>query len=330
MKKNRIGPNNPCPCGSGKKYKKCCKYNKTPMVFKGIDDINLKNFLDEKTKELGDGTYSFGTETKTNIITSDNIVILKDGFNIDLVSFKKKNELIRKISSYDLESTDITIIKKDFDQLREGEYKTCIPLLPEKLYRVRKNSIAESGSIIIFSNINELKYPPENLVKDMGRLNNIGESIFYASPNCNVAINECYINNNDFFTLSEYEFKDKDNPIYFSLRGIDRKFYKSNFPRSNNHYANECLLDELKTIEDNGIQKFLFDEFTKRVFSNETFKYKTTIALASIDFTINNTGIVYPSIANNFKGTNIALPPKVFDDNLIATNCRLCKKEILL
>jgi len=21
---NKIGPNDPCPCGSGKKYKKCC------------------------------------------------------------------------------------------------------------------------------------------------------------------------------------------------------------------------------------------------------------------------------------------------------------------
>ena len=23
---NKIGPNEKCPCGSGKKYKKCCKY----------------------------------------------------------------------------------------------------------------------------------------------------------------------------------------------------------------------------------------------------------------------------------------------------------------
>ena len=26
---NKVGPNDPCPCGSGKKYKKCCGANKT-------------------------------------------------------------------------------------------------------------------------------------------------------------------------------------------------------------------------------------------------------------------------------------------------------------
>ena len=25
VKKIKIGPNDPCPCGSGKKYKKCCR-----------------------------------------------------------------------------------------------------------------------------------------------------------------------------------------------------------------------------------------------------------------------------------------------------------------
>ena len=24
-KTNKVGPNDPCPCGSGKKYKKCCR-----------------------------------------------------------------------------------------------------------------------------------------------------------------------------------------------------------------------------------------------------------------------------------------------------------------
>ena len=24
---NKVGPNDPCPCGSGKKYKKCCMQN---------------------------------------------------------------------------------------------------------------------------------------------------------------------------------------------------------------------------------------------------------------------------------------------------------------
>ena len=31
--KDRIGRNDPCPCGSGRKYKKCCMYNKNNSTF---------------------------------------------------------------------------------------------------------------------------------------------------------------------------------------------------------------------------------------------------------------------------------------------------------
>ena len=28
--KKKLGPNDPCPCGSGKKYKRCCRDNAAP------------------------------------------------------------------------------------------------------------------------------------------------------------------------------------------------------------------------------------------------------------------------------------------------------------
>jgi len=321
MTNKKIGRNSLCPCGSGKKYKKCC--------LRIIDtDNQIKILLNETMKDLPDVRYEYGVNRDKlgEKISAEDIGILHDGFFVDKVCFDKKKELIEKISSYDLKNTDITIIKKDFNELIEGEIKTPIPLAPTKFFRVRKNDI-QHGLITGFSNTNELKYPPANFVKTIGRLNDVGESIFYAAPLYKTAVEECHINNNDFFTLSEYELKNKNEPIYFWALGIDRVIFKFNFPRSENTYEYQCFMGELKSIEDKGIQKFLFDEFTKEVAKDEEYNYKTTVALASRYLEKKNTGIIYTSIACNSKVVNLALPPKVFDDNLIATKCWLCQKK---
>jgi len=57
-------------------------------------------------------------------------------------------------------------------------------------------------------------------------------------------------------------------------------------------------------------------KFTKEVAKDEEYNYKTTVALASRYLEKKNTGIIYTSIACNSKVVNLALPPKVFDDNL--------------
>ena len=46
-KKVKIYPNDPCPCGSGKKYKKCCGRtqainNGCPKAFLDIQDYNIE------------------------------------------------------------------------------------------------------------------------------------------------------------------------------------------------------------------------------------------------------------------------------------------------
>jgi hypothetical protein len=41
---SKIQPNDPCPCGSGKKYKKCCG-NRPALKYKDVEFSNL--FLDD-------------------------------------------------------------------------------------------------------------------------------------------------------------------------------------------------------------------------------------------------------------------------------------------
>ena len=36
----KIGRNAPCPCGSGKKYKKCCLNKKSPEIVEKVDELN--------------------------------------------------------------------------------------------------------------------------------------------------------------------------------------------------------------------------------------------------------------------------------------------------
>jgi len=43
---DKIGRNDPCPCGSGKKYKKCCGFNKMPD-FSLPEDMKTGTMLDE-------------------------------------------------------------------------------------------------------------------------------------------------------------------------------------------------------------------------------------------------------------------------------------------
>lgn len=43
----KIGRNDPCPCGSGKKYKKCCLANEDPKKFSDI-----RNDLSDKLAEF--------------------------------------------------------------------------------------------------------------------------------------------------------------------------------------------------------------------------------------------------------------------------------------
>ena len=66
---DKIGRNDPCPCGSGKKYKKCCGFNKMPD-FSLPEDMKTGTILDEYMMLFqgivifGQGIKQFGDDKK--------------------------------------------------------------------------------------------------------------------------------------------------------------------------------------------------------------------------------------------------------------------------
>jgi hypothetical protein len=73
-KLNEVGRNDPCPCGSGKKYKKCCMNNSKPAVVNNSTPTPMSNVFElynKMTSEF-DGMTNERTE---NEIAYDNIIL---------------------------------------------------------------------------------------------------------------------------------------------------------------------------------------------------------------------------------------------------------------
>ena len=64
MSKNKIGRNDPCICGSGKKYKKCCM-NKVQKgvenVVKNVEEVSKQSY--EERKRADKDIYSYQLKT---------------------------------------------------------------------------------------------------------------------------------------------------------------------------------------------------------------------------------------------------------------------------
>lgn len=60
---NEVGRNDPCPCGSGKKYKKCCLKNKkqkfSAKVIQGGTGMGLRSLMGLAAKQIHEDTEDF-------------------------------------------------------------------------------------------------------------------------------------------------------------------------------------------------------------------------------------------------------------------------------
>ncbi|MEQ9220100.1 MAG: hypothetical protein RLO17_18745 [Cyclobacteriaceae bacterium] len=171
----------------------------------------------------------------------------------------------------------------------------------EFLFRSRWNKKGE-----LFESVEDLIYPKPNLVLRKGRLNNIGESILYASPSELGTIVESRPDLNKLFTISKIKILNK-NLIYLATGNLNNsgKIYASR--------NNELVTD------------FIHSELTKNVENPED--YNSTIAMANFFFNkkvsnfsnVKYLNIIYPSVEaskiSNQKMQNVAIKSEVFDNN---------------
>ena len=53
VKETKVGRNDPCPCGSGKKYKNCCGKNQEDLMLRELDYRQSVETMSKDLKELG-------------------------------------------------------------------------------------------------------------------------------------------------------------------------------------------------------------------------------------------------------------------------------------
>ncbi len=166
MNVNNIGRNDPCPCGSGKKFKKCCM-NKPDQLAKISESDNEKNLPDIKTIDYGApavtndflDTQNFKEYSSQRFIYSDMLMpeleeLVSKSFHELFIGAASERELIQntdsaegliKIMRSDPEATNQALLRNKILELE----KDTIPLIFSELKKPQNVSFYELAVRII-------------------------------------------------------------------------------------------------------------------------------------------------------------------------------------
>jgi hypothetical protein len=234
-------------------------------------------------------------------------------------------EIRRRINA--LRRLDLAIVKEDYLEQRVRELLNigyvARPLLvnASKAYRVRLN---DDGTL--FTNTKDLWYPPAKYIKAKGRVNDVGESVFYYSDSENTAVIEKRPEAGDILTVLESELIDPDRHPLVMVLGIHEYTARSNpkyggTPPEFDEKQKQFLEKEGISKTNPLLQAYLTEEFMRQVNPGKEHEYNITIAITKILMNepemlnedgspavgITVDGFAYPSIAANNLGANVSL-----------------------
>lgn len=232
------------------------------------------------------------------------------------------NKRIRTLRKLNLATVDEPYLEKQVRELLNIGY-VARPLIVNapRAFRVRINENRE-----LFTNIKELWHPPPQCIKAKGRVNDVGESVFYYSDSENTAVIEKRPERGDVLTVLEAELVDPNKQPLVMVLGIHEFTAQSNpnYGGTPPQYdVKQKLLTDREGISKTNplLQSYLTEEFMRRVSFGNEHKYKITIAIAKILMNepemlnedgspavgIKVDGFAYPSIASDNLGANVAL-----------------------
>lgn len=263
----------------------------------------------------------------------------------DCYSEKLKHSIETRIR--DLEALDLAAVDELYleTQIREllnfGYVSRLLYISLPKIYRVRINENNEA-----FENARQLWWPPSECIKEIGRLNRIGESVFYCSDSEDTAIIEKQPRGRDVLTLLEAELIDPSEQALVTELGIHEFAGKSNpryggTPPDFDVRLKQFMRSEGISQTNPLLRDYLIKEFLKDVDANRKHEYKTTIAIAHILIdepglvnedgilipTIQIDGLSYPSIASERLGANFALRTDAADRLYKPVACTVYRVE---
>ncbi len=170
------------------------------------------------------------------------------------------------------------------------------------------------------ANRSRVRYPPTAVVRDYGRLNRIGEVIFYGAFHLGSCLQECAWQIGEFFAVSGWLTA---APMTFNHLGYSQavlKSLKSN--RDLPFFANLTNDSERNVV----IREWQARVFTQQVPRDQGDLYRLPIALK--DFALSKmvqtdpnapdvfSGVIYPSVATWLLADNVAILPTEVDVKL--------------
>jgi hypothetical protein len=189
---------------------------------------------------------------------------------------------------------------------------TATTISNDFLYRSRVNNKGH-----LFEHVDQLKYPDSTLVKYKGRLNNIGQSILYASTSIAGTIIESRPSLNYVVTISKINRKN-DSLVYFLPLGFRNHEY-GNPPSNKCHslvsdYLNEELVKQVTSEDDYNSTIAIYNIFVGK----RPLKYgQTKLDVRNISIAP-NLGLLYPSVQSklisNMTTHNIAMKPPIYEN----------------
>ena len=234
---------------------------------------------------------------------------------------------IEFLKNTDLKKASIEYLKEYLFDLLEPYTSATISVGDNtSVFRARKNN----GNAL-FESVNELWYPPRSIIKQYGRANNIGQTLFYCAADEAIAILELRPAINDIITILECKFTSSKTPILIPL-GIYELTKEYGVKIAGPSIDHECEIkswlnnNESNYKKNSLIGKFITDEFKKVINQGNDDEYKMIVAISELLFSFEGIdGITYPSIASGLINANLALLPQAVDSMCKPVACQVVK-----
>lgn len=216
--------------------------------------------------------------------------------------------------------------------VKEASIKEIEKLFSTILDAYKVSSVAVAEGTHIFrgricskpKQLKEISYPPKEFVREYGRLNDIGQSMFYGSVGRGVPVFELNAKVGDTLIMSLWKTKKQ---MVLNHAG----FNSEAFQRLNSNRSLKKISEVYKFINDTlrfndlnaVVYNYLAKVFTRKVNKYNSDYYKISIALSNV--LLNSPlfdGIMYPSIAMSANSENIVLKPEFVDENLELVNVK--------
>lgn len=174
------------------------------------------------------------------------------------------------------------------------------------VFRVRKIEDNDPHDFIY-----KVRNPPSNSVTNMGRFNDVKESVFYAAFDPVTAIKEVRIQHGGFFSLSIFKLFASDNGVESTIHLLPR--------------TNLEGLAVKQRVYTGIIDDFIYTEVTRLVAEGTEFQYKASCAVSKLLLGIpNKDSIIYPSMFDS-QAKNIAITEQSVSKRLKLLEVHKCQ-----